>query len=479
MFLMSRIDENAFRTKTRQRLIGTGYKPEVLGIAYSGLHSTAPVPWGGTGAEMCDLQVTVSEGHPFWSEFKAANKGFIKPDLGGDFLTTRWSPQVDKTVYFGSFEDSAHRLWQCEGPVIPSDRDSYGTASEGWGYLTRNTTNLGAYMSKFPAICNTDNELLAYGTTAIARTRPDVSPASVTQFLVELKRDGIPFKRKLSKEELKRLLRKFNEKGVAKHTSKEASDFFLENQFGLKPFIGDLTSFVKVLHSGNSTLDNLIANSGKTIRRRYSFPDENFSTTKGGRTTGRLFGFSHLPDFASTDGQWFVLMDGRPNPLYSHSWDVKTTRKTWFSGSYQIYMPKDMEPVSRLHSIADHLRWDYGVDLNFDTLWNLAPWSWLLDWELNMGDLITNLSRWSQDAVVLRYGYVMQETKTSYIVAPQTAFRDEPAVSVKPGRLLGSMGVNVHRKRRIRATPYGFGKTFGSLTGNQKSILAAIGITRF
>jgi hypothetical protein len=477
MILMSRIDENPYKIKTRMRLIPTGYQPRSDAVSYAGLHSTAPITSGAIGDEMCDLQVTVSEGHPFWSSFKDF-KG-IKPDIGGDFLTTKWKPFVDKTIYFGSFVDSAHRLWQCQGPIIPSIRDSYGTASEGWGYLTKHTTNLGAYMSKFPAVSSTDNELIALGTTAIARTRPDVSPASVTQFLVELRRDGLPFAKKLSQGELKRLIHEFNKKGATKTTSKEAGDFFLEDQFGLKPFISDLQSFVKVLHSGNSTLDNLIKNSGKIIRRSYKFPDENISTTKGARTTGSLFGFSHLPDFASTDGQWFTSMDGRPNPLYSHSWDVKTLRKTWFSGAYQIYMPKDMEPVSRLHSIADHLRWDYGLDLNFDTLWNLAPWSWLLDWEVNMGDLITNLSKWSQDAVVLQYGYVMQETKTSYIVAPRSAFLDSPAVDVEPSRLLPSMGVEVHRKRRIRATPYGFGKSFGSLSGNQKTILAAIGITRF
>jgi len=398
--------------------------------------------------------------------------------VGGDFSTTRWSPFVDKTIYFSSLRDGLNRLWQAQGPVIPSTLDSYGSSSEGWGYLTKDTVNTGAYASKFPALSNTDNELIAMGTTAIARTRPDVSPASVTQFLVELKRDGIPFRKSLSREELKRLLREFNKKGASKTTGKSSSNFFLENQFGLQPFIGDLTSFVHVQKKGIDTLDNLIRNSGKIIRRRYKFPDENMTTTKGGRTVGQPFSFTKTRPLLGP--RYFIAEESNNKPSYNTFWDVQTSRKTWFSGAYQIYMPNDMEPVSRLRSIADHLRWDYGLDLNFDTLWNLAPWSWLLDWEVNMGDLITNLSRWSQDAVVLQYGYVMQETKSRYIVSPiPNNYFQNQLKDTAPNEFLPAMGVTVHKKRRIRATPYGFGKAYGSLSVNQKAILAAIGITRF
>jgi len=474
---MSSIDETQFTTKTRKRVFGTGYKPSSSYVSYQD-PSREPIFSSAEGPEMCDAQITVSEGHPLWSVLQDY-KGSIKPDVGGDFLTTRWSSIIDKTVYIASYKDWYDRIWECEGPFIPSIHSAYGTAFEGWGYITADT-DLTALAAKFPAVSHSDAELLAFGTSAIARTRPDISPANVTQFLVELKRDGIPFKQKLSRERLREILKKFSREDakVARHSVKDGSDLFLENTFGLAPMVSDLKSFVEVAVKGNSVLDNLLANNGKTIRRRYHFPDEDLSTTVGGRAGAEQFGF--LNQYQFSNQHYFENGGDFHRPIYSYFWDVNTNRKVWFSGAYRVYMPPDMEPVSRLRSVVDHLRWDYGVELNISTMWNLAPWSWLIDWELNLGDLITNLSKWSSDALLLQYGYVMENTKSTYIVSPQSGQRWENALGAQePNTTLAGMGIRVHRKRRIRATPYGFGLTYGELSANQKAILAAIGITRF
>jgi hypothetical protein len=394
--------------------------------------------------------------------------------MGGEFSTTRWSCILDKTVYQSSIVDWYGREWFYQAPMIPSIHDSYGTAFEGWGYITKDTP-IQALANRYPALSHSDNELLAFGTTAIARTRPDISPTSLSQFLVELRRDGIPFASKLTKARLEEIVKGFNKKGAsaATHSTKEASDVFLEHTFGLQPMVSDLKDFVAIQSKGLSVIDRLLANDGKMIRRRYRFPDEKVSTTEGHGSADQ-FGFTAVFPWSN---EKYVI--GPSGPVDRPTWSpftVDTVRKVWFSGAYAVHLPKDFEPLSRLRAAADKLRWDYGLGLDISTLYNLAPWTWLIDWQFNLGDLITNVSKWSDDNVVLQYGYIMEETTSDYVVsADGYSFNDRTA----PNRHIPGMGIRVHKKRRLRATPYGFGLTYGSLSDYQKAILAAIGITRF
>jgi hypothetical protein len=409
----------------------------------------------------------------------AATKGSspkgIRPDLGGPFMTTRWTPIVDRILYSSRYTDWYNRIWEGYGNMVPSIHSSYGTAFEGWGYITKDS-DVNHIASKFPALSSTDDELIAYGTTAIAKTRPDISPVNVTNFLVELRRDGIPFAAKLSKSRLEGIIKRYQDKAASagKTSAKEGSDIFLENTFGLQPFVSDLKDFVRMQSKGISTLDNLLTNSGKLIRRRYRFPDNNFYTTLG-RAGANQFGFDS--QFNWSNEGFFINYGDFRRPIYEPEFTVHTERKAWFSGAYVVHMPPDMEPVSRLRAAADKLRWDYGVGLDIDTVYNLIPWSWLLDWQLNLGDLITNVAKWQDDAVVLQYGYMMEETKSTYMVSPVPGSQFNG--NTTPIQRCPDMGIKVHKKRRIRATPYGFGLTYGSLSDYQKAILAAIGITRF
>jgi len=460
---MARIDENPFKTTIRKRTIRSddGFRPECYGVRFNGIFPT-PVKWSAVGPELYEAQITESEGHPFWANIKDLQG--LKPDLGGNFRTTRWkntSPDRRK-VYSMSYVDSSssHRLWQWAGHYVPNTLEQYSSASHGWGYITK-TTNPDHLMNWFPPKSSSVFDLNAYGTTAIARTRPDQHPANLTQFLVELRRDGIPFAAKLSLKEFKRLLKAFQDHGTSGGV-KRLADYFLEDRFGLKPFVSDLTDFSRMTLNGKSLIEDLEKNSGKLIRRHYDFPPEHFSSVQGTTSSREVFG-------PNLSGGNFTIAESVQDT------QVKTRRETWFDGAYRIYLPQDLEPVSRFKAIADKMRWDYGLDVDFEILWNLAPWSWLLDWEVNLGDVITNINKFRDDAVVLHYGYVMQKTVTTYTVSNTGHFVPNAA----PTTRIPDFVLEVTDKRRLRATPYGFGKTFGSLSVGQKAILAAIGITRF
>jgi hypothetical protein len=115
-----------------------------------------------------------------------------------------------------------------------------------------------------------------------------------------------------------------------------------------------------------------------------------------------------------------------------------------------------------------------GLELTPEVLWNLAPWSWLSDWVVNVGDNLHNVSAFSSDGLVMKYGYLMVESKVS-----QMRSLDAP-LPLKGG---GSIAIpSLHtasvRKQRFRATPYGFGMNPSSFNLRQWTILGALGLTK-
>lgn len=85
---------------------------------------------------------------------------------------------------------------------------------------------------------------------------------------------------------------------------------------------------------------------------------------------------------------------------------------------------------------------------------------------------MSNVTAFADDGLVLRYGYVMQSTKTT-------------VTSTLSGHRLGGVAqpdltMSYGRETKVRrvATPYGFGLNLDGLQPRQWAILAALGISR-
>jgi len=121
---------------------------------------------------------------------------------------------------------------------------------------------------------------------------------------------------------------------------------------------------------------------------------------------------------------------------------------------------------------ANHL---LGLDLTPELLWQLTPWSWLIDWKLHIGNSIKSFSALQTDGLVVRYGYLMIEQHQKKTVGINNLIvRQNGAQSV----VHPSFSYHTLMKERFRATPYGFGIDLNSLTLRQWSILGALGMTR-
>lgn len=128
-----------------------------------------------------------------------------------------------------------------------------------------------------------------------------------------------------------------------------------------------------------------------------------------------------------------------------------------------------MGKIRRQEALANKL---FGLRLTPELWWQLSPWSWAADWVGNTGSVLHNLSAFSNDGLVMRYGYVMETVKvvTTYTLVDCV---------LRTGQKVDSSQTYVQeRKQRRRATPFGFGLNPASFSDKQWSIIAALGISR-
>jgi hypothetical protein len=115
-----------------------------------------------------------------------------------------------------------------------------------------------------------------------------------------------------------------------------------------------------------------------------------------------------------------------------------------------------------------------GTRLSASAVWELTPWSWLIDWFVDISAFIGRVDRLASDSLVLRYGYVMREVFLERSVVPTQS------IVTYDGALVAGWIPSVYSygARRVRSTPYGFGLDVGAFTPRRWAILAALGLTR-
>lgn len=377
-------------------------------------------------------QVTESESHPDWR--RRVQKNFdVSGDIGGPFFSQKQCIQPYGLLH-------RHKLKK----VRESLNGMYDIHALYDGYV-------------FPAIPSltteeyewTKRNLAPIGTTAIARCKPTNAVADLAVFLAELYSDGLPklFGATLWKENVQ--------------LARSAGEEYLNTEFGWKPLVGDVQDITFALSHASTVLEQYERGSGRMTRRRYEFPIEKTST---------------LWDDPSNS-------EVRTAPFAQHLYDTSiekgnskgitsTWRRTWFSGAFTYHLPTGYRSRNAIVKYGTQARTLLGLNLTPEVLWEAAPWSWAIDWFSNAGDVISNLSDWATDGLVLKYGYIMEHSfiNKRYYWFGNTRLPGDPTPAI-----LDSF---VETKRREAATPFGFGLTWDGLSPRQLAISAALGLTR-
>jgi len=382
-------------------------------------------------------QYTLSENSGFLTLSKE-RKSKITRDVGTNFLTYKTEYEDNSKIYSGTvYYGGAQRTYN--GPLFAK-------------YTGFDESPSGSFNPSGLSIFASNSEMDAKGTTAIARTIPTNPVAGLATVVGELK-EGLP------SIPGKIILKK----SATGSPSKGAAGEYLNYQFGLKPLISDVRKIATSISDGNKIIEQYERDSGRNIRRRYKFPIEVLEDTETVTTGSRAIPRPGLNTYLYASSSSGAV-------LKEHT---RITREWSFSGCYTYHLSRDKTLVERMRKQEQLANKLLGTRITPGVLWELTPWSWLIDWKSNLGDVMTNLSAFSADGLVMRYGYIMCTT-TKVVTVNSTGTRLTNGSSTGPLRQTFTYTL----KQRRKATPFGFGLDSGAFTMRQWAILGALGISK-
>jgi len=252
---------------------------------------------------------------------------------------------------------------------------------------------------------------------------------------------------------------------------RDAGDDYLNVMFGWAPTVSDLKKLAKLVVDHTEAIRQWNRDAKRVVRRRWSFPPEVTVTTQ------------LMPDNRSAFGGSNSYIDLYGNVAGNIVRERVVTRNVWFSGAFQYFttisLDKAKDGLGKYVAYAQNLLSVLNLEPDPDTLWELAPWSWAVDWFSNVGDVMSNISSFQNDGVIMRYGYLMEHT---IVVDTYTRrFPYDTLQNVKAGTGAGnfsSFSLITETKKRTQANPFGFGVNWSGLSPRQLSIVAALGISR-
>lgn len=230
------------------------------------------------------------------------------------------------------------------------------TGKVGFGYKAHNVpVNSRANFAGPPAGWPTDTQAV---TEFLARTNPSRASVDVFTFLAELK--DLP---KMVKSVGQHFLKKPNS---FPDILKRFSGQFLNYQFGWAPLLSDLgklVDFTEVVNNRVRELESL--KSGKGLRRKYTA----FDVTE-----------VHS-DFSG---------DFYPVVVYSAECtaraDLLSRYRKWVTGTWR---PTSTTPILSGDAQLELARsLVFGHNISPKQVWDLMPWTWLIDWFSTTGDFI-------------------------------------------------------------------------------------------
>lgn len=285
---------------------------------------------------------------------------------------------------------------------------------------------------------HSDAEMDTLGTSGWNKFRPGRPDVGLTAFIGELRDLPRMLKQRLSD------FRGIHGKG----------DAYLAYQFGWAPLLRDLTKMYGLYHTIDKKISDIRKNNGKWLLRHGTIA-----------TDRKIYQWENSdPGFYPVFSGDIPQIGGFHNIGYG---SLET--KSWFSGRFRYYIPEKEMYTSQWR--RNTIRKMYGLTLTPDMAWELIPWSWLIDYFTNAGDIFGNLSGGYVDAVA-KYAYVMQTTS-------HNMQQLSTLITKRSGSYSGVVTRQVEVKTRRAASPFGFGMTNSPLRESQLAILAALGLTKF
>jgi len=329
------------------------------------------------------------------------------------------------------------------------------------GPVICDTTRLNFLNDKWNAVSLSSIALPAVdlnrGSTAIARSEPTRSSFSLVRAAVEAIRDfpEVPLK----------ALKGSRSRGEA---IQNVGSEYLNVLFGLLPTANDVFTLCQRIVKLSDYIEQYKRDLGRPVRRSYRFPIESSVTASSVQKKQVQDLYANF--IIGNDDQSVYYKSGSN---YSVSVQESYSEEYWFKGAFLYYLDPLLENLGKegqAFAIANQI---LGLKFDYKTIWELTPWSWFVDWFVNVKDLISVSDKLSSDTLVLQYGYLMRTAVLNLDVSVEGL---TPVIQGNPTTF--STSVRITEKERVRSTPYGFGLNTNAFSLQQWAILGALGLTK-
>lgn len=241
------------------------------------------------------------------------------------------------------------------------------------------------------------------------------------------------------------------------------AEWYLAIQMGWLPTLKDILEFCTSFDDAKKRLEFTLRNEGKWVKRKYDLEGEEgkplfapqYTKTNYGSYNGGL-----RPSFVTqcySGGGW-------------KEFKYVGTRKVQYVAKYRYVLPKGPRDAPWRKMMQRRL---YGMRLTPSLVWNLIPFSWLVDYFTNMGKIMKNLSSGMEDRLITKYRYVLIQDKREYEI--RCSFTCNSAGDRKVA-WAATKRFTLECKSRFTGGPYGFALKEDDLNIRQKSILLALGL---
>lgn len=310
-----------------------------------------------------------------------------------------------------------------------------------------NTFTSNELNSRYNSVGFPATPLANYSEEALNKINPtNISKANLALSLAELWREGLPSIPGV--QSLKRKLRGGSTGGE-----------YLNVEFGWKPVVAEVLNTIKAFEDSVKIYNQLVRDNGRKVRRR--------ATVYRGESKSLV---------TSNIVRCYPVAWNPRAPLNRQSTaETRLSTRVWTVGRGSYFIPD-----IRTEAFKDRLKQEIlGARPNLALLYELMPWSWMIDWVSNVGEVIQYHLGPQVSEFVIDYAYLMRHVQkdVTYTMSPYEtdSFMNGSSFGAVPGL---SARERFETKERIAATPFGFGITLSSLSAKQWAILAALGISK-
>lgn len=401
--------------------------------------------------------------------------------------TTGWAAATQQALQAA---DNYDRISSKARAFLVNDRDFQITDTHAAGIRAEITAAPKLYMSppdKQVTRWEFEGYLHARSFTGILPA-PEQTLQATRAMAAEMFRQSIPTAPEIDLTlfigELKDLPKLFARAAYAPKSAKEAGGAYLNQVFGLQPTLSDILKICEIIVKMVPQLKQFQRDSGNQVRRkRYR---QLWEHNNGGVTTipnASRLGTLTLGGVTLQYGGVHYVPTGAGVPYVPElSWSLTASESVRMFATFEYFIPQPSGLAGRLDNYKRQAERVLGSGVTPGLLYDLSPFSWLVDWFIDIGGLLRYQEQVASfNVVATKAGHIYQRDLD--FVAQITRYYDKrPTLGVGDRPMDGyriksndSTMLSFRKERRRRGSPYSMDPTW-NFSKSQWGILGALGL---